>query len=70
MLADYCVVPISFYYADERFEDGSPVRDQINGPAHAARFWELSQDRTQHHWMDTFVAGIGYKKFDPKPFSL
>ncbi|TAQ86978.1 hypothetical protein B7494_g4681 [Chlorociboria aeruginascens] len=53
----------TFYYGDERFDNGQFVAGAISGEAHAARYWELSQDRVQHEWMDTFVAGIGYKKF-------
>ncbi|KAH8645853.1 hypothetical protein BGZ60DRAFT_555809 [Tricladium varicosporioides] len=53
----------TFYYGDERLENGQFAAGAISGPAHAARYWELSQDHTQHPWMDTFVAGVGYKKF-------
>jgi hypothetical protein len=53
----------SFYYGDERLPDGDFAAGAISGPAHAARYWELSQDRQQHAWMDTFVAGEGYQKF-------
>ncbi|KAH8429235.1 uncharacterized protein LDX57_006902 [Aspergillus melleus] len=53
----------TFYYGDERLDNGDYASGAISGPAHAERYWELSQDRTQHEWMDTFVAGKGYKKF-------
>ncbi|KAH6867338.1 hypothetical protein B0T10DRAFT_534275 [Thelonectria olida] len=52
-----------FYYADERKPDGSP-KYRINGDAHANLYWELAQDKTQGPWMQTFVTGVGYKKFD------
>lgn len=35
-----------------------------NGAAHAALYLDLAQDSTQRHWLQTFVAGKGYKKFD------
>ncbi|KAF0643192.1 hypothetical protein FPSE5266_07860 [Fusarium pseudograminearum] len=52
-----------FYYADERKEDGSP-KYRIDGDAHAKLYWELAHAKTQGPWMQTFVAGVGYKKFD------
>lgn len=53
----------SFYYGDERLANGDFVGGAISGIAHAERYWELSQDRKQRPWMDTFVAGQGYKEF-------
>ncbi|RMZ77280.1 hypothetical protein DV737_g4466, partial [Chaetothyriales sp. CBS 132003] len=52
-----------FYYVDERKADGSP-KYRINGDAHADLFWELAHAKTQGPWMQTFVQGVGYKKFD------
>ncbi|OAR01181.1 hypothetical protein LLEC1_03857, partial [Akanthomyces lecanii] len=52
-----------FYYADERKEDGSP-KYRIDGDAHAKLYWELAHDNAQGPWMQTFVTGVGYKKFD------
>lgn len=53
----------SFYYGDERLANGDFASGAISGVAHAERYWELSQDRKQRPWMDTFVAGHGYKEF-------
>ncbi|EMT65577.1 hypothetical protein NOF04DRAFT_18297 [Fusarium oxysporum II5] len=52
-----------FYYADERKLDGAP-KYRVDGNAHADLYWELSQGKEQGHWMQTFVKGEGYKKFD------
>ncbi|KPM45544.1 hypothetical protein AK830_g972 [Neonectria ditissima] len=52
-----------FYYADERKADGSP-KYRVDGDAHADLFWELANAKTQGPWMQTFVQGVGYKKFD------
>ena len=52
-----------FYYADERKADGAP-KYGIDGDAHADLFWELAQAETQGQWHQTFVKGVGYKKFD------
>ncbi|KXG48108.1 uncharacterized protein PGRI_019780 [Penicillium griseofulvum] len=52
-----------FYYADERKADGSP-KYRINGGAHADLYWELAHAEAQGPWMQTFVHGEGYKKFD------
>ncbi|KAK9427512.1 hypothetical protein V1505DRAFT_317466 [Lipomyces doorenjongii] len=52
-----------FYYADERKPDGSP-KYRIDGDAHATLYWELAHGKTQGPWMQTFVTGVGYKKFD------
>ncbi|KAF4950701.1 hypothetical protein FSARC_13105 [Fusarium sarcochroum] len=52
-----------FYYADERKADGSP-KYRVDGDAHADLFWELSEDKVQGPWMQTFVQGVGYRNFD------
>ncbi|KAF9767002.1 hypothetical protein IL306_000500 [Fusarium sp. DS 682] len=52
-----------FYYADERKADGAP-KYRVDGDAHADLYWELSQGKEQGPWMQTFVKGEGYKKFD------
>ncbi|KAH7473037.1 hypothetical protein FOMA001_g11842 [Fusarium oxysporum f. sp. matthiolae] len=52
-----------FYYADERKPDGAP-KYRVDGDAHADLYWELSQGKEQEPWMQTFVKGEGYKKFD------
>ncbi|EXJ93386.1 hypothetical protein A1O1_01778 [Capronia coronata CBS 617.96] len=52
-----------FYYADERKADGSP-KYRVDGDAHAKLYWDLAHAPTQGPWMQTFVEGVGYKKFD------
>ncbi|RGP74102.1 short chain type dehydrogenase [Fusarium sporotrichioides] len=52
-----------FYYADERKADGGAIF-RVNGDAHADMFWKLSQDKEQGEWLQSFVKGEGYKKFD------
>ncbi|KAH6646200.1 hypothetical protein BKA67DRAFT_96393 [Truncatella angustata] len=52
-----------FYYADERKADGSP-KYRIDGNAHADLYWELAHAEAHGPWMQTFVQGEGYKKFD------
>ncbi|KIH87140.1 hypothetical protein SPBR_05266 [Sporothrix brasiliensis 5110] len=54
---------IRFYYADERFADGSAVYGAINGEAHGAMYTALARAPTQGPWLQTFVKGIGYKAF-------
>ncbi|KAI1009025.1 hypothetical protein LB504_002009 [Fusarium proliferatum] len=52
-----------FYYADERKPDGAP-KYRVDGNAHADLYWDLSQGKEQGPWMQTFVTGERYKKFD------
>ncbi|WWC60603.1 uncharacterized protein I303_103177 [Kwoniella dejecticola CBS 10117] len=52
-----------FYYADERKIDGSP-KYRVDGDAHAELFWDLANAKAQGPWMQTFVKGVGYQKFD------
>ena len=52
-----------WYYGDERKLDGS-AKYRVDGDAHADLYWELAQDKAQRPWMQTFVKGVGYKKFD------
>ena len=52
-----------FYYADERKADGAP-RYCVDGDVHALLYWDLAHGETQGPWMQTFVQGVGYKKFD------
>ncbi|KAI0148419.1 hypothetical protein GGR57DRAFT_475406 [Xylariaceae sp. FL1272] len=54
---------LKFYYADERQETGEPVYNNIDGPAHAKHYVELAKGAKQGPWQQTFVKGIGYKKF-------
>ncbi|KAI0017156.1 putative short chain type dehydrogenase [Xylariomycetidae sp. FL0641] len=58
--------PYTFYYADEREDDGRPMYKGIGGQAHAETYLELAQDPVQRPWKYTFVAGKGYKKFPVK----
>ncbi|KAJ5915137.1 hypothetical protein N7454_011249 [Penicillium verhagenii] len=52
-----------FYYADERKADGTP-KYRVDGGAHADLYWELAHGETQGPWLQTFVHGQGYKRFD------
>ena len=52
----------SFYYADERKEDGAPVYMAIDGDAHGKFYVELSK-KNQIPWLATFVKGTGYVDF-------
>ena len=56
---NYC----RFYYGDERKVDGTAIY-RVDGEAHAKLYWELAEAKTQGPWMQTFVKGVGYKKFD------
>jgi len=53
----------NFYYADERKADGT-AKYRVDGDAHAKLFWELSQEKTQGPWFQTFVKDVGYTKFE------
>jgi len=52
-----------FYYGDERKADGSPAYGAIDGDAHGKQYVELSENKTQGPWQQTFVKGTGYKAF-------
>lgn len=52
-----------FYYADERHEDGSPMYTGLNGEGHAKLYVDLAEGDQQLPWQQTFVTGLGYKKF-------
>ncbi|UZP45041.1 hypothetical protein NXS19_012853 [Fusarium pseudograminearum] len=52
-----------FYYVDERKPEGGPIY-RVNGDAHGEMYWKLSQDKEQGEWLQTFVKGEGYKKFE------
>jgi len=51
-----------FYYGDERKADGSAAFS-IDGEAHAKLYVELAEGKSQGPWQQTFVKGVGYKKF-------
>ncbi|OBT86027.1 hypothetical protein VE02_05532 [Pseudogymnoascus sp. 03VT05] len=52
-----------FYYSDERKADGAPAYSSIDGEAHAELYLQLAEGKSQGPWQQTFVKGIGYKKF-------
>ncbi|KAK8844100.1 hypothetical protein IAR55_006894 [Kwoniella newhampshirensis] len=52
----------NFYYADERKADGTAIVD-VNGDAHADHFLTLANEKEQGPWQQTFVKGVGYKRF-------
>ena len=68
-----CVLPIlclltiltdcRFYYGDERKADGGPAYTDLSGEAHGTHYLELAEGKSQGPWQQTFVKGIGYKKF-------
>ncbi|KAK9439771.1 NAD(P)-binding domain protein [Metarhizium brunneum] len=52
-----------FYYADERRTSGKLCGKDISGTAHAELYGQLSEDRKQRPWLQTFVRGQGYVDF-------
>lgn len=52
-----------FYYADERKADGSAAYSSIDGEAHGKHYLQLAEGKEQEPWQQTFVKGMGYKKF-------
>jgi hypothetical protein len=52
-----------FYYADERKADGSPAYSEISGEAHGKFYAELTEQKSQGPWQQTFVKDVGYKHF-------
>ncbi|KAI9706234.1 MAG: hypothetical protein M1820_004809 [Bogoriella megaspora] len=52
-----------FYYGDERKADGSAAYFDIDGGAHGKLYVELAEGKSQGPWQQTFVKGIGYKRF-------
>lgn len=52
-----------FYYSDERQSDGAPAYFNIDGEAHGKFYLQLAESKSQGPWQQTFVKGIGYKKF-------
>jgi hypothetical protein len=63
ILADWCR---SFYYADERTEDGNAVGGSISGEAAAEEYPRIAEIEGQGPWMYTFVKGGGYRDFAKK----
>jgi hypothetical protein len=62
-LVDEKLTLFRFYYGDERKADGSAVYSAVNGEAHAKHYVELAEGKSQGPWQQTFVKGVGYKKF-------
>ena len=52
-----------FYYTDELFADGTPMRDQMGGEARANLYLGLAEAQDQGPWHCTFVKGHGFKDF-------
>lgn len=52
-----------FFYADERNEDGTPVGNNIDGPAHGEFYAQLASREQNIPWHATFVKGKGYVEF-------
>lgn len=52
-----------FYYGDERKADGS-AKYRVDGEAHAELYLGLAEGKEQGPWMQTFVKGKGYQKFE------
>ncbi len=51
-----------FYYGDERKADGSAAMG-VDGEAHGKLYVALAEGKEQGPWQQTFVKGVGYKKF-------
>ncbi|KAI4262640.1 MAG: hypothetical protein L6R42_002182 [Xanthoria sp. 1 TBL-2021] len=61
--AAYAERGFKFYYADERKADGSAAYFSIDGEAHGKHYLQLAEGKEQGPWQQTFVKGMGYKKF-------
>lgn len=48
---------------DERKEDGT-AKYRVDGEAHGDLLLDLVQAESQGPWLQTFVKGLGYRKFD------
>ena len=55
-----------WYFADQRFDDGTSVMAHVDGEAHGEYYWSLVNQKIQGPWNSTFVKGKGYKRFDPE----
>ncbi|KAI0408019.1 hypothetical protein F4802DRAFT_446984 [Xylaria palmicola] len=62
-LTSYNEKPFSFYYVDERAEDGGPMYKGVNGDPHAQVFLELARSTKQGPWQYTFSEKNGYAVF-------
>ncbi|CAG9945075.1 unnamed protein product [Clonostachys rosea f. rosea IK726] len=61
--ATYAPKSFRFFYADERNEDGTPVGNNIDGPAHGEFYAQLASQEQNIPWHATFVKGKGYVEF-------
>ncbi|CAH0043712.1 unnamed protein product [Clonostachys solani] len=61
--ATYAAKGFRFFYADERNEDGTPVGNNIDGPAHGKFYAQLAGHEQDIPWHATFVKGKGYVEF-------
>ncbi|CAH0024493.1 unnamed protein product [Clonostachys rhizophaga] len=61
--ATYTPKGFRFFYADERNEDGTPVGNNIDGPAHGEFYAQLASQEQNIPWHATFVKGKGYVEF-------
>ncbi|KAK9490629.1 hypothetical protein V1508DRAFT_359710 [Lipomyces doorenjongii] len=52
-----------FYYVDERKPDGSPVKLDRDGNAHAKVYFQLAEEPEQGPWDYTFVKSKGFSQF-------
>ena len=53
-----------WYFADERFPDGTSKMAHVDGEAHGEHYWHLVNQESQGPWNNTFVKGKGYKQFE------
>ena len=53
-----------WYFADQRFSNGTSVMAHIDGEAHGEYYWSLVNQKEQGPWNSTFVKGKGYERFD------
>ena len=58
------ILPLRFYYADERTSSGNAVFKGTSGPAAAEAYCGIAELKEQGPWLYTFVKGEGYKDFE------
>ncbi|VUC21458.1 unnamed protein product [Clonostachys rosea] len=61
--ATYAAKGFRFFYADERNADGTPVGNNIDGPAHGKFYAQLASHEQDIPWHATFVKDKGYVEF-------
>ncbi len=52
-----------FFYADERFADGTHKGLQLDGDAHAEFYTQLAEHEAGVPWQATFVKDTGFVQF-------